>query len=431
MSRQPDGDGGAGGNRPDAASASVARRPVPGIDSEVGMLCYSTGFAGCGGSIKKSPQDFEVTEIISDGARSLIGDDAGAYPVYVLTKTGIDTNHALSWAYRDTGLRLRSMGLKDANAVTTQYVYCTAKRGADAPGAFEAKRYSLRRLGYTKKPLSRRHMTGNRFAVRISGSSSGAGAFDEHGRILNFYGHQRFGSARPVTHLVGKALVQQRYDDAVDYVLSHASEYDTPERAEVRALMADRSRLAQVYDNIPAGMDLERRLVSELVRHNDAPRAIRALPVDMRRFYVQAYQSYLFNLTVSRAFGDGDDLFAPREGDVCYGGDGVLGKYAGASGGGGGQRLAVPTVGYSYYKKTRFDPHVSAVLRGEGVAPRDFYIKAMQEASAAGGFRNAAVGVDGFEACGDRVSFTLSRGSFATVVLREIIKPTDPIACGF
>ena len=29
------------------------------------------------------------------------------------------------------------------------------------------------------------------------------GDFSEHNKILNFYGYQRFGSKRPVTHLIG------------------------------------------------------------------------------------------------------------------------------------------------------------------------------------------------------------------------------------
>ena len=403
---------------------------VPDIDSEVGLLCYSTGFPGCGGRIRASPGDFEVGEILSpDAARSIGG--SGGYPVYSLSKEGIDTRHALSGLFRRTGVRLRALGLKDANAVTTQYAYSgTRAAGIDR---FEGGRYSFRRLGYTKRPLSKRHMAGNRFSVRITGSASDPGAFGEHGRILNFYGYQRFGSARPVTHLIGKALVQGRYDDAVDCLLSSTSGRDSDANNRIRREMADRSRLGEVRGRIPPGMDLERIVASELADHGDPLAALRALPVDMRRFYVQAYQSYLFNLTVGTAHGSGEDMFEPQDGDVCYDAGGSLQKSRGAPGrgGGGGERLAVPVVGYSYYKKTRFHPYVSRIMGEQGVAPRDFYIKDLQEASGEGGFRGAAVAVDDFAADGGRVSFTLSRGSFATVVLREIIKPADPLASGF
>lgn len=396
---------------------------IPEIDSEIGLYCHSTGFAGCGGRIREAPEDFEVSEILSPKTESSIGAD-GDYPVYLLKKSGIDTRHALSGLHRRTGLRLRSLGLKDARAVTVQYAYSGTKtRGVEA---FEADRYSVKRLGYVKRPLSKKHMVGNRFRIRVSGNVLPLDSFEEHRRILNYYGYQRFGSARPVTHLIGRALVQKRYADAVRYLLSHTSRYDSEENTRIRGELADPSAYARVYGRIPPGMDLERRVVAGLLEHGDPLLAIRSLPVEMRRFYVQAYQSYIFNLTLSRAFDSGEDLFSPQDGDVCYDGDGVLGRHAGPD-----RRLAVPTAGYSYYKKTRFHPYISEILGREAVSPKDFYIREMQEASAEGGFRNAAVHVDGFGVEHDRVSFSLSRGSFATVVMREIIKPEDPLLSGF
>ena len=405
-------------------TAHDATPAVPGIDSEVGLLRYSTRFPGCGGRIRESRGDFEVAEILSPQAESSIS-ETGGYPVYLLTKSGIDTAHALSGLLKKTGLRLRSLGLKDANATTTQYVYSAAKtRGVEG---FETGRYSLKRLGYTERPLSKRQMIGNRFSVRVSGASPAISEFGEDQRILNFYGYQRFGSARPVTHLIGRSLVQGRYREAVDYILSFTSEHDSEENTLLRRELACPSNLEKTYGRIPPQMDIERRVVSALIRHGDALSAIRALPVDLRRFYVNAYQSYLFNLTLCSALDYGEDLYAPGDGDVCYDGAGVLGRYSGDP----GQRLAIPMVGYSYYKKTRFHFHIARILGEQGISPRDFYMKGMQEASGEGGFRGAAIRVDGFAVRGDRVSFTLSRGSFATMVLREMIKPRDPLSSGF
>ena len=71
------------------------------------------------------------------------------------------------------------------------------------------------------------------------------------------------------------------------------------------------------------------------------------------------------------------------------------------------------------------------MLDSEGVEPRDFFIKEMQEVSDQGGFRQAAVQCSDYRADASAVEFSLSRGSFATMVLREIMKPEDPIAAGF
>ena len=403
---------------------------VAEIDTRIGILCFSTRFPGCGGKIRNTVNDFCVNEILSpksvSGIQELNTGDSVGYPVYSMRKIGIDTNHALSNIFKKTGTRLRSLGLKDSNAITTQYVYSTSK--SKGIKKFESDKYILTRLGYTKKPLSKKHMIGNRFSITVSNSNnSDFQSFDEYQNILNFYGYQRFGSKRPVTHLIGKALVQKQYSDAIDYMLSFTSKYDSRENTKIRKELADASNYKQIYDSIPPQMDLEKIIISELIKHGDQLRAIRALPVQMRRFYVQAYQSFLFNLTISKAFDYGEELFRSQDGDICYDNDAVLGKYVS----GLDQSLAIPIVGYSYYKKTRFDFYISKILDDEEVTPKDFYIKEIQEASNEGGFRNSAIRITDFKIVDNTVSFTLSRGSFATIVMREIMKPSEPLSCGF
>ena len=55
----------------------------------------------------------------------------------------------------------------------------------------------------------------------------------------------------------------------------------------------------------------------------------------------------------------------------------------------------------------------------------------MQAVSDEGGFRQAAIKCQSFSVTEPFVSFTLSRGSYATILLREMMKPSDPIAAGF
>jgi len=95
------------------------------------------------------------------------------------------------------------------------------------------------------------------------------------------------------------------------------------------------------------------------------------------------------------------------------------------------QRLALPFVGYSYYKKTRFDYQISKILKQEEITPKDFFVKEMQEVSSEGGFRQAAINCFDYLSHGNTVEFSLSRGMFATILLREIMKPEDPMIAGF
>ena len=397
---------------------------ISDIDSQIGISVYTTKFPGIGGKIRISPEDFEVSELISKHATNSITDESG-YAVYKLKKKKIDTNHALSGVFRKTGVRLKSLGLKDASAVTEQYV------GSPHKGKpiedFSTEKYSLTKIGFTKKPLSKKDMIGNNFKIQISDCSDDLSSFNEHNHVLNFYGYQRFGSKRPVTHLIGKAILHRDFDMAVDLILSFTSSYDSDENSEIREKLSDKTNYEKYYDQVPSQMDIEKIVLKEMIDHDDSIRAIRAIPLSLRRFYIQAYQSFIFNQSLSSAFLDGENLFEAKSGDVCYDSKSIIGKFKD----GIEQYLSLPFVGYSYYKKTRFDHQISKILIQEEITPKDFFIKEMQEVSSEGGFRQASIHCSDYLSNENHVEFSLSRGSFATILLREIMKPIDPIAAGF
>ncbi len=397
---------------------------IPNLDSQIGITIYSTEFTGIGGKIRVEPEDFQVNEIISQRAQNSINDQEG-YAVYKLKKKKIDTNHALSDVFRKKGIRLKALGLKDASAITEQFV-CSGNKGKTIEN-FSTEKYSLEKIGFTKKPLSKKDMTSNHFKIKISDCSDDLSSFTEYDKILNFYGYQRFGSKRPVTHLIGKAILQRDFNKAVELILSFTSPYDSKENTEIREKLSDNENYEKYFDQVPYQMDIERVVLKEMIEHGDALRAIHSIQISLRRFYIQAYQSFLFNQSLSLAFSDGENLFEAQPSDVCFDLHGIIGKYVG----GLDQYLALPFVGYSYYKKTRFDYQISKILEQEEIAPKDFFIKEMQEVSSEGGFRQAAIHCSDNSSCETTVEFSLSRGSFATILLREIMKPKDPIIAGF
>jgi len=397
---------------------------IPKIDSEIGISVYSTDFEGCGGKIRTKAEDFQVSEVLSKKATDSISEE-GSYAVYKLKKSGIDTNHSLSNIFKKYRLRLKSLGLKDASAVTEQFV-CSEMKKRSIDNISE-KKYSIKKIGFVKKPLSKKDMIGNRFQIKIIDAFGDLGKFNEYEKILNFYGYQRFGSKRPVTHLIGKALLQKDYSKAITLLLSYTSKYDSKENSQLREKLSDKTKYPKLLEEIPFQMDLERIVVSEMIKDDNPKKAIRAIPISIRRFFVQAYQSFLFNLTLSAAFNDGENLFLPQQGDVCYDKNGLLGKFSNDA----SQRLSIPFIGYSYYKKTRFNYQISKILEHEEISTKDFFLKEMQELSNEGGFRNSSIKCDDVKVNQDIITFTLSRGSFATIVLREIMKPEDPILAGF
>jgi len=397
---------------------------IPKIDHELGLSVYSTKFPGCSGKIKLQNEDFKVKEIISEKSKKLISDNDG-FAVYLLKKNGIDTTHALADVKKRFGLVLKSLGLKDSSAVTEQYVYSMTK--INSVEKIEGRKYNLKLIGFTKKPLSKKDMIGNHFIITINSLSKNIDEFSEFNNILNFFGYQRFGSKRPITHIVGKKIVQKDFKGAVDVILNTSSQYDTTQNNEIRNIISQSRNYSEIIDKIPKSMDIELAVMQEMKESNDPVKAIRSIPLQMRRFYVQAYQSYLFNRTISEAFEYGENLFEPESSDVCFDKNAIIGKFQNDE----SQKLAIPLVGHSYYKKTRFDFHIQKVLFDEAVSTKDFLIKELQEVSIDGGFRNALLTCTNYSLNDNIVGFTLSRGSFATIVLREIMKPTEPLLAGF
>tara|TARA_B100000745_G_scaffold298042_1_gene245993 strand:- start:4511 stop:5707 length:1197 start_codon:yes stop_codon:yes gene_type:complete len=397
---------------------------IPKIDSEIGISVYATQSNGIGGRIKTSNDTFIVKEILSDKALKSISDNNG-FSVYILQKNGIDTMHALRDVEKRFGLVLKSMGLKDANALTEQYVF--SKTISKSFEKIEGKNYLLRRIGFIKKPFSKKDMIGNHFEIKIDNLLKPLSDFKEYEKILNFFGYQRFGSRRPITHHVGKSIIQQNYEKAVDFLLNFCSEYDTEKNNANRRIISERVSNASAIETIPKSMDIEISILKKLSETNDMKVAIRSISLQMRRFYIQAYQSYIFNKTLSLAFDYGEDLLNPKEGDVCFDRNYMLGKFQNDP----HQRLAVPLVGHSYFPKTRFDFYIQKILKEEEISIQDFFIKDFQEISIEGGFRNSLIQCNNFEINNDTVKFNLSRGSYATIVLREILKPENPLENGF
>ncbi len=323
------------------------------------------------------------------------------------------------------GLVLKSLGLKDANAKTEQYVYTYKK--INSLEEYNGKKYSAQRVGFVKKPISKKDMLGNYFEIRVSNLNDALPSFSGNENILNFFGYQRFGSKRPITHLVGKSIIKGDYEEAIEYLLNFSSKYDSEKNNEIRKLISERNSESEIIELLPYSMDIERNLLRQLSNDNDSKNAIRSIPLTLRRFYIQAYQSFLFNKTLSLAYEFEEQLFAPENDDVCFDKNFVLGKFENDS----SQKLAIPLVGHSYYKKSRFDYYIKKVLEEELLTPKDFFIKDFQELSIDGGFRNASINYLNFQIHENLIKFQLSRGSYATIVLREILKPSNPLDCGF
>jgi len=414
-------------------------KPVPDIDRMAGIECYCTDFSGTGGSIKQESGGFKVSELVEGSFLAGVSPAFGGahrYPLYVLEKEGLDSNHALMEIGRVHRLRLRVMGIKDAKAVTKQYAGASHAWN-DPPKKLQTRHTVLFLQGFTKRPLGKESLAGNEFDITIHDAAGDTGCFaQEISKIANFYGLQRFGSERLVTHLVGKEMVRRNFVCAVRLLLCHTTQYDSESSREIRKKCEDPANYRKALKEMPRGMDIERQLLGALVEGREPVAALRAVPITIRRLFVQAYQSFLFNRCLSLAIAAGEDIASPREGDLCFEMEGpaTFGRIIKFNSSGKKMVPAVRMAGYTFQPgKGRFEAITKELLEQEDVVAQDFYIKEMQELSQQGGFRQAPLWCRDFASAQNplRVSFKLPKGSYATTLLRELIKPEEPIRAGF
>jgi tRNA pseudouridine13 synthase len=413
-------------------------------EQEAGIDRYATSGPPCQCRAKSFEGDFGVEEKVSLGGLTNEW-KAGYFPLYRVEKRSIDTMHMareLSGALKS---RVSYGGLKDKRAVSVQYVTPTSSRAA-RPAQVLRDLFVARLVGYVPRPMSRGSVLGNRFEIILRGCCPGVESRIEETMLLaaerkvpNFYGLQRFGATGPGTHRMGKALVRGMFEEAVRLMLGGGRTLD--DRAADGASEATEGGTYEVAGGLlPRGRDVERRVALELRRHpGEWVRALRAVPVQLRRLYVHAYQSFIFNRTLSMAMAKGEDISKYHEGDNWAGvhEDGLVTSEVGGvkDQAAPGAVPMVQLVGFAYRDYgSRFDACIREVLDSEGVAPGQFYVRGMEEVSSEGSFRRPHIALKDpswkVEEEVATLGFTLARGQYATILLREIIKPEDPPRAG-
>lgn len=392
---------------------------------------------GVGGRIREDLTDFVVEEIPLYEPCGV-----GEHCYLRIQKVGLSTHEAiarLARALRVPPNRIGYAGLKDARAVTRQTVSVSGVHperavDLDVPGVevLAARRHRNKlRLG---------HLAGNRFLVRIRGVETDApkqasAVLDRLVRqgAPNLFGPQRFGS-KGDGHLVGRSLVRGDPEDAVDRLLSdrRGRERD-PRLIEARSRYA-RGDHAGARVAFPEAYQTERKVLAALERGASPGAAAARIPKSVLRLLLSAYQSHLFNLLLLDRLAEGT-LGTLRKGDLAWlhgRGAVFLVEEPGAEQP-RADRLEISPSGPMYGRKVLLadgEPgeRERALLRDEGLAPGDFRLPGLRLDGERRPFRvpvtDARARPDGEDAV--LLAFALPKGSFATAVLREVMKVDDP-----
>ncbi len=459
---------------------------VPRLEKFIGIEVYATSSLGVGGVIRQRVEDFVVREVLVDGSKAGItlserNVEQGAlgsssvknrFLLCVLVKRNWDTFLAVNTVARQLGIstkRVQFAGIKDAKAVTAQHV-TVEDVSAEEIQKVQAKDIEIHPIGYFHSKLSSYYLLGNHFHITIRAMSHSKPKIKERitktieelraiGGAPNFFGHQRFGTTRPITHLVGKAIVQQNFEKAAMLYLAKPSPHEHPESRWAREQLQKTQDFKQALKNFPKQLHYERLMLDHLAKKpDDFITAFRKLPPKLRRLFPQACQAYLFNKFLSKRIEKGLPLNRAEVGDyvvnVKRSGLPMLRMRRIASTDACGEinkavqtgkmQVAIPLIGFKQHPSQGVQGEIEKqILQEEDITMDNFKIEAVPEISLRGGLRTAIVPLNNFltqEISEDhanpskhkaKISFALHRGSYATIVLRELMKPRNPIKAGF
>lgn len=324
---------------------------------------------GCGGAFKSTPDDFEVEEIPAYEPN----DEKGAEHLFLwIEKRGRSTQDVAKALARHCELNERDVswaGLKDRQAVTRQYLCAPARFVEPKLATFAMEGVTVLRAARHRNKLKGGHLRGNRFSLVVRGVTAPDVAREALARlrrfgIPNYFGEQRFG--------VGG-------------------------------------------DNAVRG----KQILEAGGRHRDRFE---------RKLFLSAYQSDLFNRVLAKRLEAGSFARA-LEGDVlkkhATGGEFVCADPAvdqprvdsfevSATG---------PLFGPEMRRPTHdVDALEASVLADEGIA-RELFERGGDETAGARRLLRVPLELESVEGDADlRLRFTLPAGSYATVLLRELLK---------
>ena len=391
-------------------------------------------------TIRRQPSDFVVRERLSRafamGIRAT-PDAEAREAVYVLRKESRTTPEAIAGLARALAVPSGSIGyagLKDKHARTEQHV--SARARTDAPREIEGAGWSASLVGWSRVEIASPAIEGNLFEIVVRDlTREASGEMDrragllgtEGGRallVVNYFGAQRFGSARHGRGYVGRALIDGDFELALRLAIGTPARKDAGRtRVFTRALAAgwgDWTRLAQELPRCP-----ERRAVEALASGRGFRDAFAALPNALQALYVEAYQSKLWNDAARRFVGReaGERGLGTIETPDEFGVMRFLPACEDLVG------LPVPIPGKRTELTGLWGEALGGAMREEGIEPASLRVPGLRRPYFGEAERSLVVRAEEFAMSPPRregarasrtLAFALPRGSYATVVLRAL-----------
>lgn len=300
--------------------AEAALHGAPASMALAGGPYLTQDIPGTGGHIKAREPDFLVEEI---PLYEPTGE--GEHLYLLIEKTGLATNQLLDILAQHFGVRVNRIGyagMKDKRAITRQLVsvHVPGRTASDFP-MLRVEGLQVLWADMHVNKLRRGHLKGNRFAVYIRGVEPTRVLDAERVlRVLtrrgmpNFFGPQRFG-ARLNNHVLGRCYLMRQHKALLDALLGPGADELGDRNTEARLAYAE-GRYGDALQLTPSGQRAECEALRALVRGRRPSECVSAVNEMQRRFWLTAFQSAIFNRVCLRRLTDQTfDRFL--EGDIA------------------------------------------------------------------------------------------------------------------
>ncbi len=374
---------------------------------------YYTDTPGTKGEIKEQVKDFMVTELASHDL-----DEDGDHLIIKLRKQNMTTMEAVSKLSNMLHIskgRIGYAGNKDKRAVTEQHISVEGVGEEEVRQVFTDE-FDLEVVGRNGH-IGLGNLQANRFEITVRQlnlpiedlRNRSLKIVDElEGKFPNYFGRQRFGSARPITHQVGRLILQGDYEEAVWTYIAKPYDEEYKSIRKIRNELWETREVEGAAEKFPEHFRYEKALLYHLTKNpGDYQGAIKRLPEGLQTLFIHAYQSWVFNRALSKLIEE--DWFDPE--------------------------YEIPLVGYKTdLKDNRPENLVAEVLEEENVSQEDFRLQEFPELRSEGTYRRVFADFRNFEVLDIdsddlnmnqnkmTVKFDLPKGAYATVFLREIMK---------
>ena len=427
------------------------------LDAEktIGIETFFTSFGGVGGKLRTVPEDFIVHEV----SKHHLEKENGKFAIADITVTNWETNHLvreLSKRLHVSRKRVSFAGTKDKRAKSTRHMSFYNISNEDL-AKIKIKDVEIKNIYRSDRPVKIGNLLGNMFEISIRNIANAkkeqlqdvVSFINSTGGFPNFYGVQRFGTIRPITHIVGKHLVNDEIEKAVMTYVANPIKGEDDITYKLRSELEKTHGFSEALNSYPKCLNFEKAMLNKLaVDSEDFVGALKELPKNLLTMFIYAYQSYLFNKILSRRIQKKLPLNAAVLGDI------ILPVRKGVIDG----EISVTKRNIEKVNKqvSKGKAFVSAVLFGsdskfsegemgkiehkiideEKIDPRDFIIPDIPYISSSGSRRPILSPVKDldFKLTDDRLNkgklaltlnFELLKGCYATSLLREFMKADD------